>query len=194
MSFTTAIIADPLMFTLDQLQLQQYQAKCQAITLQLPLTDMFSHVGNNQLNSFAYRMWCNYNSAQHTPHSPHPAALQNTSGYHQFIPQYKKLGVSKYDRKTSTRTFTPTPNLVYGEGDKDHLVNANALMSAWQRAFHHRKLAPDYVLILDPYNRRNLSPSTTGPKPPTNRINPQILATVARDCTARGVPFSDINY
>lgn len=190
----TAIIADPLLFSLDPVTLNTYRQKLRSITTQLPLTNVFTHVGNNQLHSFAYSLWASYNHNSQHVGSPHPAAQSSSpKGWHQFAPMYTKLGISKWNPKTKTTVYTPTPNVIYAEGNKDQLLNANALMDAWHRCINHKKLKPHYVLVLDPLDR--LSKAHWGHLGPQGQITSNNITTTAlkqavNDCILQSIPYN----
>lgn len=200
MTFTTCFIADPLLaaLALDKPNYQQYMIKARSIVMTLPPTDQFTVAGNNQIHSLCYQLWCDillnpaHPLANTHPVSIHPAAQQRyIHPQRQFTPLYKKWSKYVYDRYTKTSNLVITPGTVLAEGDKDTLVNANALQDAWTRAFNTRKFIPDAVVVLDPYNRL-ATQAPTAVQPMANRVSYAALANAHNDCIVRGTPVTVI--
>lgn len=199
MTFTTCFIADPLLaaLALDKPNYQQYMIKARSIVMALPPTDQFTVAGNNQIHSLCYQLWCDillntaHPLANTYPKSIHPAAGSYGHSQRQFTPLYKKWSRYVYDRYTKTNNLVITPGTVLAEGDKDTLVNANALQDAWTRAFNTRKFIPDAVVVLDPYNRL-ATQAPTAVQPMANRVSYVALANAHNDCIVRGTPVTVI--
>lgn len=187
---TACFIADPLMHALPNNLREQFLIKARTAVCQMPPADKYTTVGNNQLGTIAWELIGDLtpnNNPWSQIKSPHPIGIGYRSvNVRQFTPLFLKLGANKWDASSRTHVTTVTPGIVYMSGNKDQLLNANALNDAWTRAFSNKQWAPDYVICLDPWDRMSLQPN---PAVPLNNIPVNVLHRAATECNMRGIPF-----
>lgn len=184
MTHIVCVIADPLFTQFPHYQ--QYLVKARAAVQSLPKTDIFTVCGNNQLHNAVWHLHGDISgysamiAAGAQSKTLHPNAQQR-----QFLPLYKKYSTQKWNPTTKSYDITYRPTAILAEGDKDQLIDANALDDAWTRATNTRKLTPDFVVILDPFNRI-AGPPPNGVSIPANVITTSVLHRAIKDCQARG--------
>ena len=188
MSHTVCVLMDPLATRFPHWL--DYQVKARALAQTLPVTNIVTVPGNNQAHITAWNLFSTlYPSHALVAHRGALASSVHNPTFRQFTPLYLKWSTSRWDKTTGNFITTIKPTAILAEGNKDQLLDVNALADAWTRASNTRKHTPDFVMILDPFNRI-AGPPINGATPPPNVISTNVLHQAIKDCTARGFPYS----